>query len=76
MRRFKTVEELNMEVTVEPTVEEKTQAFKAWDLKWCISLSIMICEMQRDTVKRMVFLMMYCLMLLKSLSRSSQRYVR
>lgn len=30
MRRFKTVEELNMEVTVEPTVEEKTQVFKAW----------------------------------------------
>lgn len=30
MRRLKTVEELNMEVTVEPTVEEKTQAFKAW----------------------------------------------
>lgn len=39
MRRFKTVEELNMEVTVEPTVEEKTQAFKAWVVK-----KIGVCE--------------------------------
>lgn len=30
MRRFKTVEELNMEVIVETTVEEKTQAFEEW----------------------------------------------
>lgn len=30
MRRFKTVEELNMEVAVELTVEEKTQAFLEW----------------------------------------------
>lgn len=30
MRRFKTVEELNMEQVVELTVEEKTQAFKEW----------------------------------------------
>ncbi|MBQ1173466.1 MAG: hypothetical protein IIX48_12875 [Lachnospiraceae bacterium] len=30
MRRFKTVEELNMETVVELTVEEKTQAFEQW----------------------------------------------
>ena len=36
-RRFKTVEELNMETVVELTVEEKTQAFEEW-VKWRLDI--------------------------------------
>ncbi|MBQ6886805.1 MAG: hypothetical protein IJN54_04755 [Lachnospiraceae bacterium] len=39
MRRLKTIEELNMEVTVELTAEEKTEAFKAWVIE-----KIDVCE--------------------------------
>lgn len=37
--RFKTVEELNTEVTVELTAEEKVQAFKTW-----VAKKIGVCE--------------------------------